>query len=100
MVSSARSGFPEYRPDTYGGWYAGGSYLIRDTDQSYRLKQVNGHWQSGKPKLVAPRTFAVSPFPEDAGKVIYFGGFDCNFFPARDTAWVFRASIEVVLNAK
>jgi hypothetical protein len=68
--------------------------LIRESHQHYRLKEVNGRWEPGKPKLVAPRTFVVSPFPEDAGKVVYFGGFDCNFFPARDTAWVFRAPLE------
>ena len=89
----------QYRPDTYGGWYAGGSYLIRETDRSYRLKEVNGRWEPGKPKLVAPRTFAISPFPEDAGGYVYFAGFDCNFFPALDTAWVFRAAIEAVLRA-
>ena len=89
----------KYRPNTYGGWYAGGSYLIRETDQSYRLKEVNGRWEPGKPKLVAPRAFAISPFPEDAGGHVYFGGFDCNFFPALDTAWVFRAPIETVLGA-
>jgi len=87
----------DHRPDTYGGWYAGGSYLIRETDRSYRLKEVNGRWKPGKPKLVAPRAFAVSPFPEDSGQQVYFGGFDCNFVPACDTAWIFRASIETVL---
>jgi hypothetical protein len=86
----------QYRPDSYGGWYAGGSYLIRESDQSYRLKEVNGRWESGKPKLVAPRAFAISPFPEDAGRYVYIGGFDCNFFPALDTAWIFRAPITAV----
>jgi len=89
----------QYRPDTYGGWYAGGSYLIREPDQSYRLKEVNGRWEPGKPKLVAPRTFAISPFPEDADGHVYFAGFDCNFFPALDTAWIFRAPMETVLSA-
>ncbi|HUU89917.1 MAG TPA: hypothetical protein VM238_01770 [Phycisphaerae bacterium] len=88
-----------YRPDTFFGWYAGGSYLIRESDQGYRLKEVNGRWTPGKPKLVAPRTFVVSPFPDDAGGHVYFAGFDANFFPALDTAWVFRASIETVLRA-
>ncbi len=88
-----------YRPDTFFGWYAGGSYLIRESDQGYRLKEVNGRWAPGKPKLVAPRTFVVSPFPDDAGGQVYFGGFDCNFFPALDTAWVFRAPMETVLSA-
>jgi len=87
----------KYRRDTFFGWYAGGSYLIRESDQRYRLKEVNGRWAPGKPKLVAPRTFAVSPFPEDAGGQVYFGGFDANFFPALDTAWVFRAPVETVL---
>lgn len=87
----------KYRPDTFYGWYAGGSYLIRESDRSYRLKEVNGRWAPGKPKLVAPRAFVVSPFPDDAGGRVYFAGFDANFFPALDTAWVFRASIETVL---
>jgi len=87
----------EYRRDTFFGWYAGGSYLIRESDQSYRLKEVNGRWAPGKPKLVAPRTFVISPFPDDGGGQVYFAGFDANFFPALDTAWVFRASIETVL---
>jgi hypothetical protein len=87
----------KYRPDTFFGWYAGGSYLIRQSDKSYRLKEVNGRWGPGKPKLVAPRAFVISPFTDDAGGQVYFAGFDANFFPALDTAWVFRASIETVL---
>jgi len=87
-----------YRRDTFFGWYAGGSYLIRESDQSYRLKEVNGRWARGKPKLVAPRALVVSPFPEDAGGHVYFAGFDANFFPALDTAWVFRASVATVLD--
>ena len=88
-----------YRPDTFFGWYAGGSYLIRESDQNYRLKEVNGRWAPGKPKLVAPRAYMVSPFPEDAGRYVYFAGFDCNFFPALDTAWAFRTPMETVLSA-
>ena len=89
-----------YRPDTYGGWYAGGSYLIRASDRTYRVKEVNGRWAPGKPKLVAPRAFVVSPFAQDASGHIYFGGFDANFFPAQNTGWIFRASIETVLSAQ
>ncbi|KPK49362.1 MAG: hypothetical protein AMK72_04715, partial [Planctomycetes bacterium SM23_25] len=88
-----------YRRNTFFGWYAGGSYLVRESDRRYRLKEVNGRWGPGKPKLVAPRTFVVSPFPEDAGGKVYFGGFDANFFPALDTALVFRAGVGTVLNA-
>lgn len=86
-----------YRGDTFFGWYAGGTYVIRQPDRSYRLNEVNGRWAPGKPKLVAPRAFAVSPFPADAGGVVYVAGFDANFFPALDTAWIFRASVRTVL---
>jgi len=86
-----------YRPDTYGGWYAGGTYLIREAPGRYRARQVNGPWAPGKPKLVAPRAIVVSPFARHAGRWVYFAGFDCNFFPARDTAWIFCAPIETVL---
>ena len=86
-----------YRADTFFGWYPGGSYLIREPDRSYRLKEVNGRWKPGKPMLVAIRTFALSPFPRDAAGTLYFGGFDANFRPALDTAWVFRAPVTTVL---
>ncbi len=88
----------KYREDTFFGWYAGGAYLVREAPGNWRLKEVNGRWAPGKPKLVAPRTYAISPFPAERGRWVYFGGFDCNFFPARDTAWVFRAPIETVLD--
>jgi len=82
---------------TQGGWRPAGTYLIREAGGAYRLGEVDGPWQPGKPMLVAPRALAVSPFPADAGRVVYVGGFDCNFFPARDSAWVFRAPVETVL---
>lgn len=81
---------------TFYSWYPGGAYLIRYPDRSYRLKEVNGRWKPGNPMLVAVRTFALSPFPEDAGHV-YFGGFDANFRDAHNTAWIFRAPIDTVL---
>jgi len=87
----------EFRADTFYGWYAGGSYLIRESNGSYRLREVNGRWAPGKPKLVAPRCFVVSPFSEDKGGAIYTGGFDANFFPALDTAWIFRAPVGTVI---
>jgi len=87
----------QYRPNTYGGWYAGGSYAIRDSKRRYRLKEVNDRWAPGKPKLVAPRAYVISPFAQDAAGYVYFGGFDDNFFPALNTAWIFRAPIETVL---
>ncbi|MHC4744423.1 MAG: hypothetical protein ACYS8Z_21120, partial [Planctomycetota bacterium] len=86
-----------FSPDTFFGYYPGASYLIRRSDRTYLLKEVNGRWAPGKPMLLAARTFAVSPFPAHSGRYIYFGGFDANFFPALDTAWIFGASLETVL---
>ena len=90
----------KYPPNTFFGWYAGGAYLIRESAGRYRLKEVNGRWAPGKPKLVAPRAVVISPFPKDAGGQVYFAGFDANFFPALDTAWIFRASIKTVLGTE
>ena len=47
--------------------------------------------------LVAIRTIALSPFSEDAGQYLYFGGFDANFLDAHDTAWIYRAHVDTVL---
>ena len=81
-----------------GGFYAGAMYAIRDPDGSYRIAEVNGPMRDGNPPLVATRAHVVSPFPADAGRVLYFGGYDCNFFRSPDTAWIFRASVATVLS--
>jgi hypothetical protein len=40
--------------------------------------------------LRSARTVCISPFPEEKGRVIYFGGFDAAQGPHRDTAWIYR----------
>jgi len=50
--------------------------------------------------LVAVRTFALSPFPQDAAGTVYFGGFDANFRDALDTAWILRATGELIVAAR
>ncbi len=82
---------------TFGEWYPGAAYLIRYPDLSYRVKEVNGRWKPGDPFLVAIRAIALSPFSEDAGQFLYFGGFDANFLDAHDTAWIYRAHVDTVL---
>ena len=47
-----------------------------------------------EPQLVATRTIAVSPFPEDQGKALYFGGYDCNGVPSHNTAWIYKGTIK------
>lgn len=38
------------------------------------------------------RAISPSPFPEDAGAVWYFGGYDASGSEAHDTAWIVRGS--------
>ena len=76
-----------------GGFYAGALYAVRDAAAHYSMGEVNGPIKSSNPDLVATRAYALSPFPEDGGRVIYFGGYDCNFTPSPDTAWIFRTSL-------
>ena len=68
-------------------------YAIRDDAAHYHLSEVNGSIGASAPPLVATRAYALSPFAEDHGQVIYFGGYDCNFKPSSDTAWIFRTSL-------
>jgi hypothetical protein len=80
---------PTYR----SGWYAGGLYVIRDDAGQYRVREVNGNFPPSNPPLVSVRTYVLSPFPTDQGEVIYFGGFDANYVPNSDMAWVFRTRL-------
>jgi hypothetical protein len=83
------------RPNFYG-WETGGWYLIRHADGSYQLRQIVDPSLKPAPILIATRTFAVSPFTADGGDVIYLGGYDANFRPAHNTAWIFRGGRDAV----
>lgn len=89
--------YPTFRSDEDGGIYAGAMYAIRDSTGQYTLKEVNGRLDSQKPFLVSTRTYTLSPFAEDGGGAIYFGGFDANYAHVHNTAWIFRTDLEQVL---
>ena len=74
--------------------YAGAMYAVRAADVTYTVHEVNGPYAPGKPALVSPRTFARSPFGDN---VLFVGGHDASGKPSGDMAWIFRASLEVVL---
>lgn len=74
--------------------YAGALYAIRTADRTYTVREVNGRYAPGKPVLVSPRTFARSPFGDD---LIFVGGHDCSGVRSDDMAWIFKASLDVVL---
>lgn len=35
----------------------------------------------------------VSPFLEDKGQVLYFGGFECVNFESHNTAWIYSGTL-------
>ncbi|GIU86344.1 MAG: hypothetical protein KatS3mg009_0859 [Acidimicrobiia bacterium] len=66
-------------------------FLVRGPGGDYELREVpwheNPHGAQAPQELGATRTFAVSPFPEHAGRAYYVGGFDASS-AAHDTAWI------------
>ena len=76
-----------------GGFYAGALYAVRDAHAGYTIHEVNGRHAPGKPNLVSVRSYALSPFPSDNGRVVYFGGYDGNWVKSQDTAWIFRTTL-------
>ncbi len=74
-----------------GAWY-----LVRHTDSRYGTGQIFDpavvpHATGG---LRSARTVCVSPFPEERGRVLYFGGFDAAQGPHRDTAWIYKGTLK------
>jgi hypothetical protein len=70
----------------WNNFYAGAMYAVRTADQTYTLHEVNGIYDASKPVLIAPRTFATSPFGDNR---IYVGGYDANFNESDNMAWIF-----------
>ena len=79
---------------TPGARFAGnGRYCIRHAkgaDITYEVAEIT---DPREPQLVATRTIAVSPFPEDQGQALYFAGYDCNGVPSHNTAWIYRGEL-------
>jgi len=89
--------YPTTQRKADGGFYAGALFAIRDPNGGYRLGEVNGRIIPSNPPLVATRAYALSPFASDDGKVVYFGGYDCNFVRCSDTGWIFRTTLTTAL---
>ncbi len=75
----------------YGRVESGAWYVVRHSDGRYELHQITASLPEKSHGLVATRTIAASPFPEDRG-AIYFGGYDANKAPTHNSAWIIRAS--------
>jgi len=74
-------------------WHPHASYLVRSESGTYELRRISDPTIEDEPPLVSTRTMLASPFPEDAGRVIYAGGFDANGKTADDTAWLYRGEL-------
>jgi len=78
----------------YGNWDGGGWIVIRHDAYDYDLSRIdNGYGLS--PSLVAVRTIEPSPFANDED-ALYVGGFDCNYYVSRNTAWIYRGSQDII----
>lgn len=83
-----------FKIDFLGHYYAAeGRYFIRHATEKGIAFEVAEVADPGLPTLVAVRTIAVSPFPADQGRVLYFGGFDCNSQPSHNTGWIYRGAL-------
>jgi hypothetical protein len=76
-------------------------FLSRTLDARYTLHRVP-HFDRPEAfpapgPLRGVRSITVSPFSEDAGQVLYLGGFDTNVQSCHDSAWLYRVGISVGL---
>lgn len=73
-------------------------YLVRHADARYELREIGAqaHATLPGPRLKATRSIVVSPFAADAGRALYFAGYDVELGSAHNSAWIYRASLEEV----
>mmetsp|Transcript_128519 Transcript_128519/g.399955 ORF Transcript_128519/g.399955 Transcript_128519/m.399955 type:complete len:815 (+) Transcript_128519:67-2511(+) len=77
-------------------YLAGAGYMIRRGPDDYEARTPGGpRWDPMAifPKQVAVRTLSASPFGDDS---VFVGGYDCNHFDSKDTAWVQRGTAAAV----
>lgn len=68
-------------------------YVVRHADCTYSHGRVFDpkNPRPNPPRgLLATRTIELSPFPEDKGRVFYFGGYDCARRDSHFTAWIYK----------
>lgn len=81
-------------PTFGGGWLRDGLYLVRRPTGGgvdYRVCYILRNDPAAPTKtLMAVRDFALSPFPEDRGQVLYACGLDHQANPMSLAAWIYR----------
>jgi hypothetical protein len=82
-------------PDRLSPPHNGSRYLVRDAAGGYEYADVLDE-DDPVPRgseLRAVRAIAASPFPADAGRVVYLGGFDAGGRGTHhETAWIYRGT--------
>lgn len=77
--------------------YAGAMYAIRRSDGTCTVHEVNNRYSAGKPVLVSPRAFCLSPFGDNQ---LFVGGHDCSNRVSDNMAWILKAPLDVALGLK
>jgi hypothetical protein len=75
-------------PDTNAPSFNGTHFLIRHLDATYEAADIVN--SVAGTELRATRCIAVSPFAQDRGATLYFGGFDTGTNESHNTAWIMR----------
>jgi hypothetical protein len=66
---------------------------VRDCHRHYALGEIRDPEIEPDPQLVSVCTFALSPFRNDLPGTLYAGGFDANYNPVHNTAWLYRGVV-------
>jgi hypothetical protein len=65
-------------------------YLVRDCDGNYTVGEIRDFQIEPETQLVSVRTLLVSPFRSDPTGTVYAAGFDANYNPVHNTAWIYK----------
>jgi hypothetical protein len=76
----------------YGRLDGGGWYLMRSPDGRYHLQRIVTGSPERDSSLVSTRSISPSPFKDDADAT-YFAGYDANYAPVHNTAWIVRGGM-------
>jgi len=78
-------------------YYTGSGFLVRHGDGNFEVREPMGkryNPQQTLPRFTAVRAFAVSPFEGDSA--VFMGGYDCNHYKEKNSAWVARGEMSAI----
>lgn len=87
------------QPNNFYGWDSKASFLVRYSNGAFDTRTIKP--EVGEGPMVATRDLIASPFPEEAGYVIYAAGFDGNHIEGpngkpilHNTGWLYRGELD------